>query len=131
MSEFIHVTQRKARKTHICDLCHEPILPGSEYIHTTGQGAEGFFTDRTHIHCDAIINDYTTDGAYDGYFDVEEIKEQYARKGCAGCLKSGEYGDECEIDPVCCPEAAMRVLHPTVLPAALESIARVRQGRET
>lgn len=129
MSEFSKSAQRKARKTHICDLCYEPILPGSEYIHTTDRGPGGFFTSRTHIHCDAIINDYITDAMYDGYFDTEEIKEQYARKGCAGCPRRGEYDDGCEIDPVSCTEAAKRALHPTVLSAALESIERMRQSR--
>lgn len=127
MSEFTKSAQRKARKRYFCDLCNEPILPGKAYIHTTDRTTGGFFISRTHIHCDAIINDYITDATCDCYFDTEAITEQYAKKACTGCERRRKYDDGCGANPISCPEAARRALHPTVLSAVLESIEDYRR----
>ncbi|MBE5791644.1 MAG: hypothetical protein E7322_05735 [Clostridiales bacterium] len=128
MMEFNCSFQRRARKNYVCDFCGEAIIPGNEYIKITTKTSEGFSRDLYHIHCDAIINDYITDSAYDGYFDTEEIKEQYMKKACSGCIRRGEYDDGCKIDPVSCPEAAKRALHPTVLSAVIQSIDNAKRG---
>lgn len=95
------------------------------------QGRRSVSSYKAHIHCDAIIEDYVNDSMYDGYFDTEEMVEQYIRKACSGCPERGEYDDECEVDPLFCEKAAQRALHPTVLAAAIESIRPNSQEENT
>lgn len=131
MSDFCERRQHRARKPHVCELCNRPILPGCEYILVKGKVEGQFSSYKAHIHCDAIIEDYVNDSMYDGYFDTEEMVEQYIRKACSGCLERGEYDDECEVDPLFCEKAAQRALHPTVLAAAIESIRANNQEENT
>lgn len=124
MTEFTHSFQHKARKKHICDFCGDAILPGNEYIKITSRTDNGFSRYFYHIHCDAIINDYITNAEDGDFYDTWDILEKYEKKGCMGCALRD---DECGIAPITCPEAAKRALHPTVLPAVLESIERQRK----
>lgn len=122
MSDFCNRRQHKAKKPYACELCNRPILPGCEYVFVKGKTEGRFSSYKAHIHCDAIIEDYLTSPMYDGYFDTEEMVEQYVHKACSNCPERGEYDNECEVDPLFCEKAVQRTLHPTVIAAAIESI---------
>lgn len=122
MSKPAEVTQRKAKKIHYCADCGKPILPGSEYICVHGRQNGGHFYRKEHIHCDAVINAYCGAMGCEVYYErldgvVAWIRDEVCAK-CADRESCGAGGQ----DTFSCSVVLRRVLAPTVLYAALQSV---------
>lgn len=122
MIDLCEVTQRRARKTHFCEVCGKPIVPGSEYISTKSLQEGRFVNVKEHIHCDAVLNAYTkATGAELYYGRMDEVVVWLRDEVCSEC----PHESTCRMagqDIFACTYALRRVLQPTVLRAALESV---------
>ena len=124
MSEICSVTQHKAKKNHFCDVCGKPIIPGSEYLAIRSTQDGRFWNIKEHIHCDALLNAYTKQtGLGIDFGRLDMVVAWLCAKACS----------ECPIESTCrlagqdiftCSAALRRVLQPTVLHAAIESVKR-------
>ena len=56
--QFSSVRVRKARKTHTCEECREPILKGQRYNYVTGVYDGSWSDGRTCLPCAGIGRDY-------------------------------------------------------------------------
>jgi hypothetical protein len=62
----VSVTERTARKQHICELCDRVITPGWRYINYTGIDPEqGRWSAHAHVPCWKIAETWTWDQKYD------------------------------------------------------------------
>lgn len=122
MRDLYRSRQLKARKLHFCDLCYQAIAPGTQYIYTVSRINGTVWPNKMHVHCDAIQQAFMSAPEFDGNFTSSNIAVWYATQACQPCPKW--IGDDgvCGLGVFACPEAAKKVLNPTVLGAALESI---------
>lgn len=124
MNEICSVTQRKAQKAHFCDVCGKPILPGSEYIAIRSAQDSRFWHNKEHIHCDALLDAYTRQtGLGLDYGRLDVVVTWLCAKACSEC----HHEHSCRFagqDIFGCTVALRRVLPPTVLSAALESVRK-------
>jgi len=122
MREICDVTQRKARKAHACDVCGKAILPGSEYIHARSVQDSRYWYNKLHIHCDAVLEAYAKQaGKGVDYERLYEVGDWLFDTACCKCPQEGA----CRLtgqDILSCKSALMRILPPTTLRAALESV---------
>lgn len=122
MTELANVTQRRARKIHYCSDCGKPILPGSEYLSVKGMDCGQFFYEKEHIHCDALINAYCAANDREVFYDrLDEVVEWLRDTACTECLRAGECTRGGQ-DTFACTTALMKVLPPSLLFAALQSV---------
>ena len=56
--EFYRTEQRKAGKDYVCQLCGKAIRKGREHVYESGKYDGEIFSNRRHIHCDALIRLY-------------------------------------------------------------------------
>lgn len=125
MSEICSVTQRKAKKVHICDICGKRIYPGCEYISVRGGQDGRFWYNKQHIHCDAVAAAYTEE--YGGIEQVEDVADWLTGEVCVNCperatCEAGKY------DTFACEIVHKSVLPATLLAAARESVRRNDDG---
>lgn len=124
MNELTSVIQRKARKVHYCSDCGRPILPGCEYLAVRGMQDGSFFYEKEHIHCDAAIRAYEARTSREVYYGrLDEVVEWLYETACPGCPHTGTCRNSGQ-DIFECTAALRRVLPPTVLSAALESVRK-------
>ena len=122
MFDLQSINQKKARKRYECHLCGKAILPGNQYIHETFRGDDGFQTLRRHIHCDAILDAYNSDYNCDEYYDDNEVAETLWSEVCKR-ICSEERQDECDMsDLFACELCQRKVLHPSIIGAAIQSV---------
>lgn len=122
MSEIQSIEQRKSRKQYSCQLCGKPIMPGKQYIHETYKGDNGFHTLRRHIHCDIMLKAYNTEYNFEEYYDDREVTETLWDELCKQICDE-EQQDECDMcDLYSCELCQEKLLHPTVLGAAKDSV---------
>lgn len=90
--EFHRETKHKARKAHICDLCHKTIMLGEEYIEEASKcvGYDVFYAKEC-ISCNDIIRRYCHEYAGEE-FSLESISEDIAETVCYGC----ENNEDCD-----------------------------------
>lgn len=120
--------QRRARAFYRCDLCGETIAKGAEYI-LCRQCTDGSWRQtRHHIHCDAFLNAYTTQAAYDGYYDADSTREWIEQEVCRKCPEYDAF-EGCDRSEFGCERAMDALLHPTILTAAKESAQESRSLR--
>lgn len=122
MSEICSVIQRKARKTHFCDVCGKPIIPGSEYLAIKSAQDGRFWQNKEHIHCDALLDAYARQTGLELDFGrLDMVVSWLCANACSECLCE----NSCRLagqDIFGCTAALRRVLQPTVLHSALESV---------
>ena len=124
MSDMFTQNQHTARKDYVCNVCSRAIEKGSEYILWKSFIGGTWSKARVHVHCDAFVNEYTTQSWYDGYFDRDLVIEWIKEECCAKCDDWDE-DEGCEKSAICCERAVCLMLHPTVQGAAIESIRRI------
>ena len=61
MGEATNKTTRVARKTHICHLCQDPILPGTEYVRWAWFDGGSAAAVKCHPDCDQLW-DFASEG---------------------------------------------------------------------
>ena len=127
MSDMFFQSQHTARKEYVCQVCLLPIRKGDEYVLWKSCTGGTWEKGRAHIHCDAFVNEYTTQSWYDGYFDRDSIVEWIEEECCLKCIEWDE-DEVCEKNCLCCEQAVSRMLHPTVQGAAIDSICRMTGG---
>lgn len=63
---LINDQYRKARKTHTCEWCGHPIIPGETYlVETMRDPAWGFYTQKTCNPCEHLFHHMREEGWYD------------------------------------------------------------------
>lgn len=128
MDEVINVTQCKARKMHYCMDCGRPILPGCEYMHTSGRKNGSFFSAREHIHCDAVINAFMQSTGHEVHYNkLDDVVGWLYENACWNCSENGVCRNRGQ-DIFRCSRALAAVLDPTILPAALLSVQKHRDA---
>lgn len=76
----------KAKKDHVCDICHGSIKKGDQYIRKTGKSEYGFYDAVECIECQKIIDEYCSSKSYDGEGYCEEyIQEWWRDVKCYDC----------------------------------------------
>ena len=125
MREVCEVTQRRARKVHICDICGKRIYPGCEYISVRSAQNGRFWYSKQHIHCDALASAYTKKKG--GIEQMEHVAEWLRDEVCESCperetCEAGKY------DTFACEIVHKSVLPATLLAAAMESAMRNDDG---
>lgn len=124
MNEICSITQRKAKKAHFCDVCGKSIIPGSEYMDMRYAQDGLFWHSKEHIHCDALLDAYTRQtGLGPDYGRLDIVATWLCAKACSECPNESS----CRLagqDIFACTAALRRVLPPTVLSAALESVRK-------
>lgn len=69
---FYSITKRKARKDHVCGMCHRVISPGETYLR--GFGADGLaWSWKLCTHCDAVLSIW--DIAWDDEYNESTFDE--------------------------------------------------------
>ncbi len=122
MNDLASITQRKAQKLHFCDDCGRPILRGCEYLSIHGQQNGKYFYKKEHIHCDAVVNAYCAETGREVFYGrLDSVVEWLRDSVCPGCIESGTCRRAGQ-DTFSCQIALRRVLPPTVLYAALQSV---------
>lgn len=121
MSELFTAVQRKAKKEYVCHICLELIPCGAEHIHRKGKIDGKFAESRMHIHCDALADEYAAKPYFDGYLNTAEVQDWMQDEACKRCPK-WDIDEHCEKNVFFCDEAMRKLLHPTVVSAAIESI---------
>ncbi len=114
--------QRKARKNYPCWLCREEIRKGNQYIYETYVYDGHIYTNRRHIHCDAVmcawINRY---GTKDEYTDGEIIGGIWEDVCVAIC--DAEQREECNYTTsFSCKLCQKELLNPSLLGVAVQSV---------
>lgn len=101
---------RKARTTHTCDLCLTAIKPGWTYSFANLIGEDGPFTQKAHLACEDVFNqwdpddkddfdasEYLADGyvwpTYDDAGNVIEMPNKTNCWRCTTCSRRGTYHD--------------------------------------
>lgn len=97
--EFYHITQRKARKEHSCEMCYDKIVVGELYHHEVGKYDGDFFDRKLHTACQKVLREAMDDMKEDEY-DYEMIADWWHDKYCFNCKLSFP---ECEPDSDVCP----------------------------
>ena len=124
MSEICSVIQRKAKKIHFCDVCGKPIIPESEYLAIRSAEDGRFWHNKEHIHCDALLDAYTRQtGLGLDFGRMDMVVTWLCAKACSEC----SHESSCRLagqDIFGCTAALRRVLQPTVLHAAMESVRK-------
>lgn len=128
MLEFSRTEQRKARKSHKCDVCGNPILKGCEYIFSSQKYDGEIHTFHQHIHCDALLDAFLNSDRYDGSeYSLDEVRE-WLSDLCNEIYREGkcpenDYEENCDKEG--CFECALireKVLKPEIRRAAEQSI---------
>ena len=125
MGELCSITQRKAKKTHICNICGKRICPGSEYVFARSGQDGRFWYNKQHIHCDAIASAYTQE--YGGIEQVDNVIDWLIDKVCIVCPERVTC-DAGMWDVFACEIIHKNVLPATLLAAAKESVRRNDDG---
>lgn len=127
MSDMFFQSQHTARKEYVCAVCNMAIRKSDEYILWKSCTGGTWEKSRVHIHCDAFVNEYTTQETYDGYYDPDSVAE-WIQEEC--CIKCSEWDEDegCIKSPFCCEHSAFNILRPTVHGAAIESMRRMMEG---
>lgn len=129
MTEICDVQQRRARKQHSCDVCGAAILPGSEYISFRSMQDGRFWYNKSHIHCDAILNAYIRENGMElGWNELDCVQDWIRDEVCSAC---SERSGGCMYFMgrlYCCERVIRQLVQPTVLHAALASAAAVKEG---
>ena len=113
---FADREQRRARKSHVCELCHGEIHVGQEYIRHSGAYCGQFFSEKTHVHCDAIGLAFLEKGADE--YSGEAIRGWIGNAVCPGCQERGRCGE----NPFPCRRAIEALVPETYRGAALHSL---------
>lgn len=127
-TEFYRREQRKARKSHRCDVCGKRIIPGREYIYASQKHDGEIQTFHQHIHCDALLDAFMDSDWYDGTeYSVDEVSEWLSDMCCdlfrEGKCSEEDYQDKC--DRGGCYECELireKVLKPDIRRAAEQSV---------
>ena len=112
--------QRKARKPHRCAICGRTISKGAEYIEESQWENDRIYTDRLHIHCDAVYHAYLRT-AHTGKATGATIRRWIKAMVCDKCPLL----QECDEDNIACQLALRKLLPSQYLDAASNSAKEV------
>lgn len=73
--EILSIIKRKARKTHLCDLCGCVIEVGETYGSQVIKSEGDFYTWRSHVSCDKISNELDMHDSCDEGLTLLNFKE--------------------------------------------------------
>ena len=109
MLEFSSMSERIARKNHICDLCGEVITIGEKYNRYSGKYEGEMFDMKHHLMCREIIYQFCDDTDSCEYTE-SEILEWLQEKICYECEHSwhGDGKDDCDTSLFQCPRVIER-----------------------
>jgi len=122
MSEILTNEQRKARKQHKCSLCGEDILKGTDYIYVSFTHDGHIYTDKLHIHCDAMwhywISKFGTLDEYTNEDILYGIREDVCEQIC-----DRDQLEECDLTTsLSCELCQRKLLNPGILESAIQSV---------
>lgn len=111
MGELLSRKEQRARKTRLCDTCHEEIVPGENYIRIAFVDGGKIRNYSAHIHCEALAERYCMAMGTDEY-DSDDVNWWAQEEVCADCDK---WADACENTALTCPLVLTALLPPTLL----------------
>ena len=132
--KFIRSEQSIARTRHICHVCTKDILPGSQYIRDTFREGKKHLAVCRHIHCDAMLSAWAKECCSTKLIEehqhvcCEDIMQAWVRdQVCRNCEKDcpSDVGDI-----VTCKRCIDKILPPSVVGAALQSIRESQEGAD-
>lgn len=126
MVEFYNREQRKGRKDYVCQLCGRRIRAGREHIYESGKYDGEIFSNRRHIHCDAVLEAFW-DAASADEWDEQEVCEYVRDAVCSACPLW--HDDSCEESPYWCPVAIEKLVKGNAGTAAIISIQENREDK--
>ena len=102
MIEFFTITEPKARKQYLCDLCGGEITRGQKYTRYSMKYDGDMFDYKYHLSCKAIIDEYCTRNEEYEY-DDDSISEWLYEEVCCN-LCDIETRDYCFHSAMRCPK---------------------------
>ena len=145
--KFIRSEQNVARMRHWCHVCEKDIFPGSQYIRDTFREGKKHLAACRHIHCDAMLSAWTKECCSTKLIEehqhicCEDIMQVWVQdKVCRNCEKTylsnltncdGEKRCLSNVrDIVTCKQCIDKILPPSVVGAALQSIRENQEGAD-
>ena len=83
MMEFYTSRIRKAKKTHICEMCGEKIHAGERYSCESGKYEGSLFTRKLHLDCRNVMNGFCEE--VNNEFCYDEITDWWQDSRCGEC----------------------------------------------
>ena len=123
--DFYRTEQRKAGKDYVCQLCGKAIRKGREHVYESGKYDGEIFSNRRHIHCDALLDSFWAIAPMDEW-DEQEVYE-YVREVCAACPLW--HDDSCVESPYWCPVVIEKLVEGNARTAAIISIQENREDK--
>lgn len=132
--KFIRSEQNVARMRHWCHVCEKDIFPGSQYIRDTFGEGKKHLTVCRHIHCDAMLSEWAKECCSTKLIEehkhicCEDLMQAWVRdRVCCNCKKDclSNVGDI-----VTCKQCIDKILPPSVVGAALQSIRESQEGAD-
>lgn len=103
--EVIKHEERKAKKKHCCNFCHDEIKPGEKYNYSFLKNRGYTYEWKSHKNCQFIVEcTWEYADPYDGYTDDDfnyVCQEICSRFICSNCTKNID-GIDCEDDRMYC-----------------------------
>lgn len=132
--KFIRSEQNVAKTRHICHVCTKDILPGSQYIRDTFREGKKHLAACRHIYCDAMLSAWAKECCSTKLIEehqhicCEDLMQAWIRdQVCCNCKKDclSNVGDI-----VTCKQCIDKILPPSVVGAALQSIRENQEGAD-
>lgn len=121
-SEIMTNEQRKARKSYLCWLCGEEVLPGKEYIYTTWVNDGHFYTSHSHLHCDAMMHAWAREYAQEDELNADDVLYGIWVDICEQ-ICDYEQREKCDMTTALSCELCQReLLDPCILETAIQSV---------
>ena len=114
--------QARAKQRYICHLCRKPILFGNQYMAETRKDERGYTTLHRHIHCDAMLEAYKRYYSDELYYSERQVTKVLREKLCKYICDEKQRGECGPEDVFACELSQERILSPTVMGAAKESV---------
>mgnify|MGYP004684398767 CR=1 FL=1 len=147
--KIIRSEQNVARMRHWCHVCEKDIFPGSQYIRDTFREGKKHLVVCRHIHCDAMLSAWAKECCNTKLIEehrhigCEDLMQAWVRdRVCCNCengyLSNVVYlGDQDQKDCfsnvrdiVTCKQCIDKILPPSVVGAALQSIRENQEGAD-
>lgn len=131
--EHLQRKQQRSRKRHDCHLCGKQIAAGVEYIQDKYVADDKkIVTLKRHIHCDAMLQAYNSTYNDDDVYEEQDVMDTIWQEVCKD-ICGEEEREECFEDPACmysCYLCQTKMLHPSILGAAVRSVRENYENRE-
>ena len=114
--------QRKSRKEHRCCLCGETIVKGAEYIYISYIFDGHIYTDKLHIHCDAMWDAWIARHGNGGEYTHEEVLEGILEDICEQICDENQLMKCSMTTSLSCELCQRKLLDPGILESAIQSV---------